>query len=69
MKEKVKDFQIVINRAVKNQDIPSMIVSQIIQHIASGILQPGDKLPSELEMTRRYKVSRISLREALKIEQ
>jgi GntR family transcriptional repressor for pyruvate dehydrogenase complex len=44
-----------------------MLVNQIIKNIADGTLQPGDRLPSELEMTRRFKISRISLREAMKL--
>lgn len=67
MKKQVKDFQIIIDRTVKNLDIPQSVVSQIITHISSGHLIPGDKLPSELEMTRRFGISRISLREAMKL--
>jgi GntR family transcriptional repressor for pyruvate dehydrogenase complex len=67
MKKQIKNFEIVIDRSSKNLDIPQSVVSQIISHISSGHLLPGDKLPSELEMTRRFGISRISLREAMKL--
>lgn len=67
MKKKCADFEVVIDKSNRNEDIPTMLVNQIIKHVADGRLQPGDKLPSELEMTRRFKISRISLREAMKL--
>ncbi|MGB4269423.1 MAG: GntR family transcriptional regulator, partial [Spirochaetota bacterium] len=62
-----KGIQLMINKIEKAPDIPSMVVSQIIELISSGVLKPGDRLPSELEMTRRFGISRISLREAMKL--
>jgi len=56
-----------IDRGAGNADIPTLVVRQISSHIMNGALQPGDKLPSELEMTRRFGISRISLREAMKL--
>src|SRR3954468_7212777 len=38
----------------------------IVQAIATGQLRPGDRLPSELEQARGFKVSRSSVREALR---
>ncbi|MCX7677904.1 MAG: FadR family transcriptional regulator [Spirochaetes bacterium] len=57
----------VINKIEKAPHIPNMVVNQIVKLIADGVLKPGDKLPSELEMTRRFGISRISLREAMKL--
>jgi GntR family transcriptional repressor for pyruvate dehydrogenase complex len=42
------------------------IVEQIETHIIGGQLQPGDKLPSELELARQFGVSRTAVREAMK---
>lgn len=56
-----------MSRIKKSPDIPSLIAKQIIDSIAEGILRPGDKLPSEHEMTKLFGISRISLREALKL--
>jgi GntR family transcriptional regulator len=48
---------------------PEPLYRQIAQHleeaIRSGELKPGDRLPSEDVLTRRYKVSRITLRQAV----
>lgn len=51
----------------KSPDIPNLVAKQIIDSIASGALKPGDKLPSEHDMTQRFGISRISLREAMKL--
>ncbi len=59
--------QIIINKIEKAPHIPNMVVNQIVKLITEGVLKPGDKLPSELEMTRRFGISRISLREAMKL--
>ncbi len=67
MNKKAKQIDITINRIEKAPDIPSMVVNQIVELISTGVLKPGDKLPSELEMTRRFGISRISLREAMKL--
>jgi GntR family transcriptional repressor for pyruvate dehydrogenase complex len=61
-----RDFSIIIKKE-KGADIPTMVVEQMISLISDGTLKPGDKLPSELEMTRRFNISRISLREAIKL--
>jgi GntR family transcriptional repressor for pyruvate dehydrogenase complex len=43
----------------------SQTVRQIEQLILRGILKPGERLPSERELSERLSVSRPSLREAL----
>ena len=57
----------VLNRIEKSPDLPSLVAKQIIEHIISGALKPGDKLPSEHDMTKKFGISRISLREAMKL--
>ncbi len=47
--------------------IPTLVANQIIDLINRGKIKPGDKLPSEIEMTERFRISRISLREAMKL--
>jgi GntR family transcriptional regulator, transcriptional repressor for pyruvate dehydrogenase complex len=47
--------------------IPTLVADQIIDLISRGKLKPGDRLPSEHEMTQRFRISRISLREAMKL--
>lgn len=66
MQDREADLKIIIKKN-NGADIPTLVAEQIISLISDGTLQPGDKLPSELEMTRRFDISRISLREALKL--
>jgi GntR family transcriptional regulator, transcriptional repressor for pyruvate dehydrogenase complex len=42
------------------------VSSQIQSLISNGSLRPGDRLPSERELAGKFKVSRESIREALK---
>lgn len=57
----------VLNKIEKSPDLPNLVARQIIEHIVSGALKPGDKLPSEHDMTKKFGISRISLREAMKL--
>src|SRR4030042_3375523 len=63
------DKKMILNRIEKPPDLPSLVAKQIIEHIESGALKPGDKLPSEHEMTKKFGISRISLREAMKLRE
>ncbi|MDY6906549.1 MAG: FadR/GntR family transcriptional regulator [Thermodesulfobacteriota bacterium] len=51
----------------KTPDIPHRVAHQVIRHIIDGTLKPGDKLPSEKQMQSNFGISRISLREAMKL--
>jgi GntR family transcriptional repressor for pyruvate dehydrogenase complex len=42
------------------------VVEEIINSIISGKLKPGDRLPTEPELSREYNVGRNSVREAIK---
>ena len=48
-------------------NISDVIVERITQQLISGELQPGDKLPTELEFCDQLGVSRNVVREAIKI--
>ncbi|MBN2159788.1 MAG: FadR family transcriptional regulator [Spirochaetes bacterium] len=65
--KKEKSGQTILNKIEKSPDIPNLVARQIIELIASGKLKPGDKLPSEHDMTKNFGISRISLREAMKL--
>ena len=56
-----------LSRIEKSPDIPTLVMNQIIELISQGKLKIGDKLPSEQEMTELFGISRISLREAMKL--
>ncbi len=47
--------------------LSEQIVVQLCQMIRKGQLRPGDRLPSERELSERLQVSRASLREALRV--
>ena len=51
---------------IKQEKISTKIADQIKSLIAKGDLKPGDVLPPERELVKVFKVSRASLREALK---
>jgi GntR family transcriptional regulator, transcriptional repressor for pyruvate dehydrogenase complex len=51
----------------KTPNIPTQVAGQIIDLIRSGKMKPGERLPSEEEMTRTLGISRISVREAKKL--
>jgi GntR family transcriptional repressor for pyruvate dehydrogenase complex len=44
-----------------------VVIAGISDRVASGLLKPGDILPSERELAEQFQVSRVPVREALKI--
>lgn len=47
--------------------VSQVIVDQIKVLVRDGRLQPGDRLPSERELCQRFGVSRVTVREALRV--
>lgn len=52
-------------KPIKNKRTTEIILEQIKQFMIDGQLNPGDKLPTEMELAERFQVSRTSIREAL----
>jgi len=52
--------------SVKSNKVCQHIADQIRNAIFDGRLKPGDKLPSERELVEKFKVSKATLREALR---
>jgi DNA-binding FadR family transcriptional regulator len=52
---------------VNDRRISALIVDQVRSLIHSGQLTPGDRLPPEREMCERFGVSRVTVREALRV--
>ncbi len=50
-----------------NRALYLLVIDKIKQDIENGIIKPGNKLPSEFELSRELGVSRATLREALRI--
>jgi GntR family transcriptional repressor for pyruvate dehydrogenase complex len=53
-------------RPVHKSSISDDIVQQIMKQISTGTLQPGQRLPSERDLCKRFNAGRSSLREALR---
>jgi DNA-binding FadR family transcriptional regulator len=51
----------------RNVKTSEVVALDIVRDIVARKLQPGDKLPLESELLRQYRVSRSSLREALRL--
>ena len=58
-----KNFNI---KPIQKQKIPEIIINRLKFLIDSGEISPGDKLPTERELSEMLNVSRPSLREALR---
>lgn len=43
-----------------------MVVEQIFDKLKAGEIKPGDKLPSQMELAKLFRVGRTSIREAIK---
>ncbi len=51
---------------IERQRVHEKISEQINKMISDGVLKPGDQLPSERDLAERFKVSRNSVRDALR---
>jgi GntR family transcriptional repressor for pyruvate dehydrogenase complex len=58
----IKEF-----KAIKRKNVYEEIVSQIQEQVRAGKLKPGEKLPPERKLAEIFKVSRHSVREAIRI--
>ncbi len=52
---------------IKEKRIFEKIVDEIKNAIETDRLKPGDKLPSETELAKIFGVSRVAVREALRV--
>jgi GntR family transcriptional repressor for pyruvate dehydrogenase complex len=53
--------------SIKRKRLSEVAIEQIRESIISNKIKPGDKLPSESEMVAQLGVSRVSVREAIRI--
>ncbi|RKD31540.1 FadR/GntR family transcriptional regulator [Thermohalobacter berrensis] len=54
-------------KPIKNKKIYEYVIEQIQDMIMNGAINKGDRLPSERELAEQLKVSRTSVREALRV--
>ena len=57
----------ILNTTLPNKSVVDCVIDVIISAMIKGELKPGDKLPTELELSRDLGVARNSIREAIKI--
>ncbi len=50
---------------MNNPSLQNRIIDRLLELIKEDKLEPGDKLPSELTLARKFRVSRSSIREAI----
>ena len=50
---------------IKISTLSEIVAQQILDQIAQGALQPGDRLQTEVELMKQFKVGRSTLREAV----
>ena len=53
-------------KTIQKSSTPQIIINEIVEHVKSGQLKPGDKLPTERDMSQMFGVGRSSIREAIK---
>jgi len=56
-----------VNEALSNTLVVKKIIKRIEKALVEGELKPGDKVPAEREFVQKFKVSRTSFREAIKM--
>lgn len=52
---------------IQKKSLADMVAEQLRQQIAEGVYTIGDKLPTEPELMKTFKVGRSSIREAVKL--
>ncbi len=58
----------ILSTPVKSsKSVVEMIIDQLTQAIISGELKPGEKIPTEMEMTQLFNVGRNAVREAINV--
>jgi DNA-binding FadR family transcriptional regulator len=53
-------------KPVKQLRVSEAVIEQLKESILSGNFKPGDKLPSERDLSEQFQVSRVAVREALR---
>lgn len=55
----------MVIKPIEKKDISDEVLEQLKYNIISGAWPPGTKIPSELELAKLFRVSRVSVREAI----
>lgn len=54
-------------KSISSSSISQRVIDQLTKAMISGQLKPGDKIPTEVELSESFGVARNSIREAIKI--
>lgn len=54
-------------KPIQNKSVVQQVIDRLTEAMLTGALKPGDKIPTELEMSETFGVGRNSIREAIKI--
>lgn len=65
IEEKYKMGKKMCIRPIEKKEVSEEVFEQLKYNIISGVWPSGTKIPSELELTRLFNVSRVSVREAI----
>jgi len=52
---------------IGKQSVVDKVVNQLVDAIISGNLRPGDRIPTEMELSETFNIGRNSVREAIKV--
>ncbi|MDO4272404.1 MAG: GntR family transcriptional regulator [Eubacteriales bacterium] len=63
----MEEKKTLLNTTLQSRSVVDTVIDVIISSIVRGELKPGDKLPTEMELSRDLGVARNSIREAVKI--
>ncbi|MDR2740720.1 MAG: GntR family transcriptional regulator [Treponema sp.] len=61
--------QIPQGEQIRQKTVVAQVMAQIKLLLTSGQYKPGDKIPTEQELSERFGIGRSSIREAIKIFQ
>ncbi|MBM6829202.1 FadR family transcriptional regulator [Anaerotignum lactatifermentans] len=54
-------------KPIQKESVVQQVIDRLTEAMLTGALKPGDKIPTELEMSESFGVGRNSIREAIKI--
>ncbi|MDC7286950.1 GntR family transcriptional regulator [Blautia schinkii] len=63
----MKEKKTILNTTLQSRSVVNTVIDVVISAIVRGEIKPGDKLPTEMELSRDLGVARNSIREAIKI--
>ncbi len=57
----------IVLKPINKESVVQQVIDRLTEAMISGALKPGDKIPTEMEMSETFGVGRNSIREAIKI--